>query len=448
MIINVGKIISYEQEIRKARLISIKDNKILVCNYNDFLMLPGGKVDKNESPEDALKRELKEELGANINDFCEFLTINNYAENYPSRTSNKPVNRKCKTTYFITNQNVKLKKDEANLSEKEKEGIFTTEYVDIDKLVSSIDLESLDYKKRIYAEELLRVINFYLKKDKLIDLHVHTNSSDGEHSPQETVNKAIEEGLNVVAITDHDTIKGINEIDLNDERIIIIPGIEISVKIKKGRMHILGLGINHQDENLVNFLKEMKEFNRHNVRNIINYLQENGIHFNEDDIENLMHLEKNVGRPDVAKLLIKEGYVTGIQEAFDKYLIEAFIKSRHLNKGHNYKEVIEVINNANGIPILAHPNSLELNHHNFEILIKDMVANNLKGLEIFHPHMSEEEREYYYGIAEYYNLFISGGTDYHGEHIKPNIKLGTGINNVYITDLPLLKELTKRKSNK
>ena len=161
-----------------------------------------------------------------------------------------------------------------------------------------------------------------------------------------------------------------------------------------------------------------------------------------------MHLEKNVGRPDVAKLLIKEGYVTGVQEAFDKYLIEAFIKSRHLNKGHNYKEVIEVINNANGIPILAHPNSLELDHHNFEILIKDMVANNLKGLEIFHPHMSEEEREYYYGIAEYYNLFISGGTDYHGEHVKPNIKLGTGINNVYITDLPLLKELTKRKSNK
>lgn len=441
MVINMGKIISYDKEVKKARLISIKDNKILVCNYNDYLMLPGGKLDDTESFNEGLKREIKEEIGVEIENEQEFVTVNNYVKNYISRDGNV-TNRKIKTIYYTTDEDIDITKKRL-LSKKEKDGKFILGYIDIEELINIINTSNLPYKKRIFAEEILRVINYYLKRDKLIDLHTHTNKSDGQFSPTEVINQAINMGISTIAITDHDTVAGLEELDYNNPLIQIIPGIEISVKREKGRMHILGLGIDYRNKDLRDYLKEMQEFNRYNLRNIVNYLTSTGIKLDMDDVEGIMRLNKNVGRPDIAKLLIKEGYVAGVQEAFDKYLIDAFNKSRHLNKGHKYKDALEVITNANGLPILAHPNSLELDHESFEKLIEDMTKNELRGLEVFHPHMSEEEREYYAGVAEYYNLLISGGTDYHGINVKPNTKLGIGNNNIYITNLPILKELKK-----
>lgn len=448
MVINIGNLINYEAESKKVRLLSIKDNKILICNYNGFWMLPGGKIEQSESNEEALKREIKEELGITIENINEFVTVNTYAKDYPSRLDNKKEDKKIKTIYYTTDKEVNLAIKRRKLSDKEKEGRFLITYMYIDELINKINTSTMTDKQRLFADEVLKVINYYLKKDKLIDLHTHTNNSDGQYRADEVIEQAVQKGISAIAITDHDTVKGLRNINYDDERITIIPGIEISVKLDKGRMHILGLGIDYNNKYLLDFLKEMKEINRFNLRNIINYLLGQGIHINPDDIEAIMHLEKNVGRPDVAKLLIKEGYVSGVQEAFDKYLIEAFIKSRHLNKGHNYGEVLEVINKANGISVLAHPNSLELDHKDFETLMDDMVKKGLKGLEVFHPHMSEEEREYYKSVADYYNLFISGGTDYHGEKVKPDIALGTGRDNIYITNLPILKELRKRTYQK
>lgn len=444
MVINVGDIIKYDRVTKKARLVSIKDNKILIANYNGYFMLPGGKVDGEETFEETLKREIEEELGISLHNVNELVTVNTYAKNYSSRLDDKVLDKKIQTVYFTTEEEIDINIKRKKLSEKEKEGRFIIGYIDINELIDKIQKADLNDKQRIYANEVLNVINFYLKNDRLIDLHTHTNNSDGQYSPNEVIEKAINKNIKAIAITDHDTVKGLSNINYDNERIKIIPGIEISVKRKKGRMHILGLGIDYKNESLLNFLKEMKEINKYNLMNIINYLLNNGIYFNREDIDNIMHLDKNVGRPDVAKLLIKEGYVEGVQEAFDKYLIEAFINSRHLNKGHNYNDVLKVITEAQGIPVLAHPNSLELSHKDFEELIDDMVKNNLKGLEIFHPNLSEEEREYYKGVADYYNLFISGGTDYHGEKVKPTIDLGTGNDNIYITELPILRELSKR----
>lgn len=444
MIVNVGNPIKYVSFSRKVRLLSIKDNKILLCNYNGFWMLPGGKIEDNETPEQALVREIEEELGIHINGLSELVTVNTYAENYESRTNDKIENKKIKTIYYQTDDEVNLDVKRKKLSEKEKEGKFITSYIDIDKFINIVNQSNLTDKQRLYADEVLRVINYYLKRDRLIDLHTHTNESDGQYNPNEVINQAVEKGISTIAITDHDTVSGLDKINYNDDRICVIPGIEITVKLTKGRMHILGLGIDYRNEDLLRFLEEMKEINKYNLMNIINYLLSNGIHISQNDIDAIMNKKTIVKRPDIAKVLVKDGYVSTIQEAFDKYLVEAFTKSRHLNKGHNYKEVLEVLNKANGIPILAHPNSLELDHHDFEILIDDMVKSNLKGLEIYHPYMSEEEREYYKGVADYYHLFISGGTDYHGEKVKHEIELGTGRDNIYITDLPILKELTKR----
>lgn len=443
MVIDVSRINRYEEVVRKARLISIKENKILICNYNGHYMLPGGKIDQNESGYETIKREIEEELGHQLKSVTECVTINNYTENYLSRNSNIPRNRKIVTTYYTTDDDINLT-GTPHLSEKEKDGYFEIFYADIAELKEKLNNAKLNHKQNIFAKEVLAVINYYLGSDKLIDLHTHTSRSDGEYTPNELVEKAINENLNTIAITDHDTIAGLNELNMNDPRITIIPGIEITVKVPKGRMHILGLGIDYTNKDLLDYLKEMREFNRHNILNIVNYLTEIGIHLDQDEIKALMKKDKNIGRPDIAHLLIKEGYVKKFQEAFDKYLIEAFVKTRHLNKGHTYKDALEVIELAHGISVLAHPNSLELNHEEFEELIKDMKDKKLKGLEVYHSHMSEEEREYYMGIADYYNLLYSGGTDFHGEHVKEEISLGTGRKNIYLTELPIMRVLENR----
>lgn len=120
MVINMGKIISYDKEVKKARLISIKDNKILVCNYNGYLMLPGGKLDDTESFNEGLKREIKEEIGVEIENEQEFVTVNNYVKNYISRDGNV-TNRKIKTIYYTTDEDIDITKKRL-LSKKEKDG--------------------------------------------------------------------------------------------------------------------------------------------------------------------------------------------------------------------------------------------------------------------------------------------------------------------------------------
>ncbi|MCH5166776.1 MAG: NUDIX domain-containing protein [Erysipelotrichales bacterium] len=443
MEIDIGTIKEYDEVVEKVRLISIKANKLLVCNYNGYYMLPGGKIDGDEDLETALRREIFEETGYNLSTYNQFLTTNNYSDNYVSRNSSIPKKRKIKTTYYITDEDIDLN-NKRKLSEEESNGRFTIKYMDIEDLVKVLETSPINDKQKTFAAEVLTVLNYYLKNYSIIDLHTHTTASDGQYSPNEVIEQAIKNQVNTIAITDHDTVLGLDGINYSDTRIKIIPGIEMTVKREKGRMHIVGLGIDYKNKDLIEFLENMKEYNRHNLNNIINYLKDNNIYLKEDDIKAIFEKETNIGRPDVAQLLIKEGYVKSVQEAFDKYLIEAFLKTRHLNFGYTYKDVLDIIKAANGISILAHPNSLELNHEEFEELIKDMIQNNLDGLEIYHSNMSQEEREYYMYIASKYQLYISGGSDYHGEKVKPDIKLGTGKNNIYITDLPILKKLNNR----
>lgn len=442
MQININEIIDYEEKKDKVRLISIVDGQVAICNYSDYYMFPGGKIDESENLEEALIREIKEETGNDISEYKHYLEIHNYIKDHISRNSSIPKNRKIITNYYITNQKLDLTK-ERTLSEKET-GNLEIKYISIEDLINEIANANLAYKQQMYAKEVLTVLKYYLKEYSLIDLHTHTTASDGEYSPNEVIKMAEENHMQALAITDHDTVKGLSQIDYNNPNILIIPGIELTVKRKKGRMHILGLNIDYNNKELNDYLKTIKENNRHNLRNIINYLNEHNIILDEKDIEKIFQKETNVGRPDVAKLLIKEGYVSNVQEAFDKYLIEAFNQTRKNNMGFSYDTIIKLILDANGIPILAHPNSLELSKDEFEELIKDMIDKGLKGLEIHHPNMKQEEREYYMSIVRKYNLLYSGGTDFHGEKVKSDIKLGLGRDNIFIEDMPVLKYINRR----
>ncbi len=284
--------------------------------------------------------------------------------------------------------------------------------------------------------------------DKLIDMHTHTNYSDGDLSPQELIRLAIKKRIGILAITDHDTIEGIKKVDKNDSLITdsgikIINGIELSIKIPKGRMHILGYDIDLENETLNKKMKELQDNSINSVLSVMEQIKRDyQIIFSYEDIKELVNARHNLGRPDLAKLCIKYGYANTFQEAFDKYLIDAHKKTRQNNKGLNYQECIKLIIESGGIPVLAHPKSLELNEKDLLILLKDMINNGLKGIEVYHSSHTKEEMKHYQEIADRFNLLVSGGSDYHGKSVKPEIELGRGKdNNIKIKKLSILEEI-------
>lgn len=287
-----------------------------------------------------------------------------------------------------------------------------------------------------------------MNNGKLIDLHTHTNYSDGDLSPHELIKLAIDKDIGTIAITDHDTIEGIKQVDRSDSLIVdsgikIINGIELSAKVKKGRMHILGYDIDLTNDNLNKKMEELKDNSINSVLSIMEQIKKDyGIIFKYVDIKNLVNENHNLGRPDLAKLCVKYGYAATIQEAFDKYLIDAYNKTRQISKGLTYQECLELISNSHGIPVLAHPKSLELTEKDFLELLRNMISCGLRGIEVYHSSHTKEEMQYYLEIANNYNLLISGGSDYHGKNIKPDIELGSGKdNNIKIRKLTLLDKI-------
>ena len=287
-----------------------------------------------------------------------------------------------------------------------------------------------------------------MSKLKLIDMHTHTIYSDGELTPNELVEKADREGLEVLSITDHDTLLGVQNMTIpqNKRRVNVINGIEVSIKVPKGRMHILGQDINICNKELNNAMEDLHTRSIYSVSGIICQLKKDyGIVFSSEEILNILNAKRNVGRPDVAKLLIKHGYVKTVQEAFDKYLIAAYEKLGNISKGISFPECAQLIHNANGFVVLAHPVSLELSKDELEREVKYLVDNGLDGIEVFHSNHSKEDEKEFLRLAEKYNLLISGGSDYHGPTVKPDIELGTGKGNVKVKQLTLLDAINRRQ---
>lgn len=284
----------------------------------------------------------------------------------------------------------------------------------------------------------------------LIDLHTHTNYSDGELSPNKLIELAISRGIGTLAITDHDTILGIKSVNRNDDfieasGIKIINGIELSAKIDKGRMHILGYDIDLENEELNNKMMELRDNSINSVLSIMEQIKRDyGIVFGYDDIKELVNANHNLGRPDLAKLCVKYGYASSVQDAFDKYLIDAYNKTRKTSKGIEYDECLRLILNSGGIPVLAHPKSLELGKEEFLNLLEKMIKCGLLGIEVYHSSHSKEEMEFYLDVASKYNLLVSGGSDFHGSMVKPDIEIGTGYHdNIKVKKLSILDKFSR-----
>lgn len=282
----------------------------------------------------------------------------------------------------------------------------------------------------------------------LIDLHTHTCYSDGDLTPIELVELAKKNNIGTLAITDHNTILGVkNLMESNPdlEGINFIPGIELSAKVPKGQLHIVGLNIDINNDTLNKKMSELRTNSMNHFLSVLEQVKRDfGITFTYEEIKEVINKEHNLGRPDIARLCVQNGLASTTSEAFDKYLVPAYNKIRGQNRGITYQECLELIITSGGIPVLAHPPTLNLNEKDFLILLKDMINNGLRGIEIYHSKMSEEHRKQYLEYAYKYNLLISGGTDYHGISVKPEIKIGTGINdNVKVKQLSIMKELVK-----
>lgn len=281
------------------------------------------------------------------------------------------------------------------------------------------------------------------------DLHIHSIYSDGSKTPKEILKMAREKKVKVLAITDHDNIEGSKElIKIANKDVTVYSGVELTIKVPQGRCHLLGYNIDLNNEELNTFLKEIKENSIYNVLLYIQLLKrEFGIIIPDDEINKLVKSVGNIGRPQLALILIKLGFCQTVDEAFIKYLRTVYEKGRGLKKGLTIEQGINLILAADGIPVIAHPNSLMLSKQELFEKIDYMKKVGLKGIETTHINESAEERKYFHELAEYFKLLESGGTDFHGKDVKPDVELATGrSNNVNIEygSLSLTKKIKSR----
>lgn len=284
--------------------------------------------------------------------------------------------------------------------------------------------------------------------DYKVDMHIHTCYSDGDTTPDEIIKKAKEEGVKIIAITDHDTILGNKNITLSKEEmqdITVVPGIELSSKINKGRLHILGYGIDINNKVLNDKMIELRNNSLYSIIGLLAQLKKDyKIIFSTEDIQKLLNKEKNIGRPDLAKLCVRYGHAKSVAEAFDKYLEAAYKKTRLTNKGLPYKECIKLIKEAGGVAVLAHPHTLKMTKEELEHFIKKLIKCGLEGIEVFHSNHTSEQTQEYLDLALKYNLLISSGSDYHGKSVKPDINIATGKNNnLKITQFNLIDKIER-----
>ena len=282
-----------------------------------------------------------------------------------------------------------------------------------------------------------------------VDLHTHSIYSDGCDEPVSLINVAKENNVSVLALTDHDNIDGSKElIQENKKEIYIYSGVELTAKVKKGRMHILGYNIDLDNPNLNSRLKEIRETSIYNMLLYIELLKKDyNIIIQQNKIDELLSLKGNVGRPQLALILIEMGYCKEVQECFDKYLTPVYEKARNLKKGIEQEEAITLIKEAGGVASLAHPGTLKLTPIELKRELLKMKQIGLECIEVIHSNTSIEMRKYYYGLAQELELLISGGTDYHGYSVKPDITLGHGRNEnveIYSNDLSLTKNIKSR----
>ncbi len=260
-------------------------------------------------------------------------------------------------------------------------------------------------------------------RSSLVDLHVHSFASDGSFSPKGIVDLALEKNVKTVALCDHDTTAGLNEFISYSKAagIKAIRGVELSATWSKGNCHIVGLEVNGGNKPLEHLLQEFRDSRYSRNLKIVDKLNAIGVAVTLDEIEEIAGGDV-IARPHIARIMLKKGFVTSVQEAFDKYLAKgapAYVDRYRLDP----EKAVQILNEAGAKVVLAHPSQLKLEITELDAFVKKLIPFGLSGIEVYTPYTTDEQIDKYIAIANKYNLYISGGSDFHGES-KPDHFLG------------------------
>lgn len=266
--------------------------------------------------------------------------------------------------------------------------------------------------------------------EKLIDLHTHSNKSDGSYSPSELVMYAKKHSLSAIALTDHDTVDGVKEAVLagKKENIEVVSGIELSAK-SKTETHILGYFIDISNENLQKELAGIKKVRLERNKEVEHNLQKMGFEVSLAEAERLSG-GGIVGRAHFARVMMDKGYVKSVKDAFDKYLSSG--KGGYSsNQKITPEQSVEIIKNAGGKAFAAHLHLMKRTDDDLFDFLKSLKEAGLDGIEGFYTDYTFDMQKKYLDMAKRLDLLISGGTDFHGA-MKPHIEIGTGYGNLKI----------------
>ena len=246
----------------------------------------------------------------------------------------------------------------------------------------------------------------------MIDLHLHTTASDGRSTPEGLVQEAAEAGVRVMAVTDHDTVAGLDAAASAAGRagLAFVRGIEITA-VHEGRdVHVLAYFVDAADEPFLRFLEEQRRDRRRRVLAMIARLRQIGIAIDDGRLVDPGHARdgRAVGRPAIARALVEGGHVASIGEAFDRYLGDgkaAFVP----RQGATPLEVIAHVTRIGAVAAMAHPGKMGQ-----DAILPSLARAGMAALEVFHPDHDVADVERYRTIAHDLGLLPTGGSDYHG----------------------------------
>ncbi|MBQ7486115.1 MAG: PHP domain-containing protein [Clostridia bacterium] len=257
-----------------------------------------------------------------------------------------------------------------------------------------------------------------------VDLHMHSRASDGTLTPSQLMKVAKMAGVQLCALTDHDTCAGFAEADLAAERlgICLIPGIELSCGGAK-EIHVLGYGVDPAHPGLMSFRDRRIAERQARAAAMLDALEAAGVPVDREYVYGIA--SEFIGRPHIARGLVRAGYVHTVEEAFNRYLLPG--KPGYVPRPEvTVREGCELIHAAGGIAVLAHPMELKYGDMVLSTLVHEWRGQGLDGMEIYHPSTANHKVGRLRSIASQEGLLITGGSDFHGPDVR-DIKIGEGV---------------------